>query len=218
MNYKQFYYTSMKYFLMKKIGAGFTLTAFVLIAACNSGTDNKTNNTPASDNSTATSPQEKTGITDIAYIRVDSVIQNYDMYHDFRTELEKKAKKLEAEFNSKVKAWEKDMTTFNEKVEKMLLTHSQQEEQGRQLQMRQKELMEVIAPKLRAELTDEEAVMNRSINDAIQQYVDRYNADKNYSLILNGAVVLSGNRSMDITAEILTGLNQEYIASKATKK
>jgi outer membrane protein len=208
----------MKYFLMKKIGAGFILTAFVLIAACNSGANNTANNTPASDNTTASSPQEKTRITDIAYIRVDSLIQHYDMYHDFRTELEKKAKKLQSEFDSKVKAWQKDMTTFNEKVEKMLLTHSQQEEQGQQLQMRQKELMEVTAPKLREELMEEETVMNRSINDAIQKYVDRYNADRNYALILNGAVVLSGNKSMDITAEILKGLNQEYIANKATRK
>ncbi|MDR2467305.1 MAG: OmpH family outer membrane protein [Prevotellaceae bacterium] len=208
---------------MKKIGAGFILAAFVMVAACNSGANTTANNTPASDNNnnnntSAASPQEKTRITDIAYIRVDSVIQNYDMYHDLRAELEKKAKKLDAEFDAKVKAWQKDMTAFNEKAEKMLLTHSQQEEQGRQLQMRQKELMEVTAPKLREELMEEEAVMNRSINDAIQKYVDRYNADKNYSLILNGAVVLSGNRSMDITAEILKGLNQEYIATKAAKK
>ncbi|MDR0560692.1 MAG: OmpH family outer membrane protein [Prevotellaceae bacterium] len=202
---------------MKKIVVGCTgiLMVALLFASCNSSADNKSAETGKT--SSGENAQVSAKITNIAFIKVDSLIQNYDLYHDFKQELEKKAKKLESDFDAKVKALERDMKDFNEKYEKMLITRSQAEEQNNRLLMRKKELEEEIAPKMRNELIEQETVMNRTINDAIQKYVNKYNLEKKYSLILNGAVVLVGDQAMDITSEILKGLNEEYIATKNSK-
>ena len=208
----------MIYIQMKKKVFGFinTLIIALLFAACGDTASNKTDGKDNAGND-ENSAQTKTQISDIAFIKVDSVIQNYDMYHDFKAEFEREAKKLQAEFDTKVKAFENDYKKFIEKRDKMLLTRSQEEEQGAQIMMREQELREKISPKLQAELAEKQNVLTNTVIDAVMKYVEKYNAEKKYALILNGSAVLTGSPSMDITSEILKGLNQEYIASKAAK-
>jgi outer membrane protein len=188
------------------------LTITLLFIACGNATENKDGNTQQ----TPTQEQQtvETKITDIAYISVDSIFQRYDYYHDLKREFEQKAKKKEAEFQSKVSALQADAKLFREKYDKMLLTQSETEQQSQRLQQRENEL-NLESQKIMKELSEEEAVMGRKIIDAIYKYVEKYNVDKKYSLILNAATVIIGNPAMDISSEILTGLNQEYIANKA---
>ena len=69
-------------------------------------------------------------------------------------------------------------------------------------------------------MAEEQSVMMNQILDAIKTYVDEYNLDKQYSMILatQGAVlpapVVVGDDMLDITDEILQGLNDEYVKSK----
>jgi outer membrane protein len=189
------------------------LVIMLLFIACgNAGTEQG----KSSDPQTSTEAQQavETKITDIAYINFDSIVQNYDYYHDLRREFEQKAKKKDDEFTSKVNTLKADMNTFRTNYEKMLLTRSDAEEQGRRLEQREKDLNEEYS-KIMSQLGEEEAVMNRKAVDAIQTYVKKYNIDKKYSLILNAATIIVGAPSMDITSEILSGLNREYIANKA---
>jgi outer membrane protein len=114
-------------------------------------------------------------------------------------------------------ALQADAKAFQDKYQKMLLTNSEAEEQSQRLQQRENDLRNVEYPKIMQELGEEEAVMNRKVLNEIQVYVEKYNVEKKYSLILNAATIIVGAPSMDITAEILNGLNQEYIARKAKK-
>ena len=63
-------------------------------------------------------------------------------------------------------------------------------------------------------------VMMNQISDAIKTYIDAYNAEKQYAMILcnqAGVPVLTGDLSLDITQEVLDGLNAEYVKSKNSK-
>jgi outer membrane protein len=189
------------------------LAIALLLVACGNNPENKGADVQAPE-STGSEQVVETKIAEIAFVRIDSVAQNYDFYVDLRREFEKKAKKMDAEFQSKANALQNDYKAFQEKYEKMLLTNSQVEEQSQRLEQRRRDLQEVELPKIQRVLAEEEAVLNRQVMDAIQTYVDKYNAEKKYALILNAAIVVTGSRSMDITSEILTGLNQEYIAKR----
>ncbi|MDR1895584.1 MAG: OmpH family outer membrane protein [Prevotellaceae bacterium] len=190
------------------------IIAIAFVACNNNGSvENKNAGTPKTDSSEHKSVST---LTDIAYIRVDSIIQNYDMYHDLKRGFEQKAKKMQTEFEGQVKALEKDMADFNEKYEKMLVTQSQAQEQAQRLKTRENDLNNK-ASQMRSELMEEESVMFRNINDVILKYVEKYNETKKYSLILNHAAIIIASPSIDITSEILQGLNQEYIAGKANK-
>ena len=72
--------------------------------------------------------------------------------------------------------------------------------------------------------------MNNQINDAIVTFVNRFNEEKQYAMILlsqgdvegDGMVslsapVLTADPALDITDAVLAGLNEEYIASKNAK-
>ena len=54
--------------------------------------------------------------------------------------------------------------------------------------------------------------------DAVQTYLNEYNKTHNYALILTTSAttntVIVGNPSLDITNDVLKGLNAEYIKSK----
>jgi outer membrane protein len=185
-----------------------------LSASCGNGgnADNKDAN--SGQNQSESSVKSSTTLTNVAYIRVDSIIQNYDMYHDLKRKFDAVVKKKEDEFAAKQKALERDARDFKEKYDKMLMTQSQAAEQSQRLQARSDELGQKIYPEMRAQLEEEQAVMLRQINDAILKYVEKYNVEKKYTMILNSAVIITGDPSMDITAEILKGLNAEYIANR----
>jgi outer membrane protein len=193
------------------------LVMTLLFVAC--GKTDTGENKDAGVNPTSTENKQavETKVTDIAYIRLDSVIQKYDYYHELKREFEQKAKKKEDEFRSKMNALQADAKTFQEKYQKMILTNSEAEEQRQRLEQRDQELRNVEYPKMMSELSEEETVMSRKVIDAIQVYVEKYNVDKKYALILNAATIIVGAPSMDISSEILNGLNQEYIANKNKK-
>ena len=56
--------------------------------------------------------------------------------------------------------------------------------------------------------------------DAMQAIVDKYNETMGYAMILTnqgGAPVITGDATLDITDEVIAGLNEEYVATKAKK-
>jgi outer membrane protein len=206
---------------MKKIIAVLWLPKLLvmtfLFVACGSSDTGQDKTDGAPQTSTGETQTIETKITDIAYIRLDSVVQKYDYYHDLKREFEQKAKKKEEEFMSKMNALQADIKTFEENYKKMLLTNSEAQEQSQRLEQRKYELGQVEYSKMMSALGEEETVMNRKVVNAIQVYVEKYNVEKKYALILNAATIMVGAPSMDITAEILNGLNQEYKANKAKK-
>ena len=64
-------------------------------------------------------------------------------------------------------------------------------------------------------------LMMNKISDAIMQYVKKYNAEKKYSMIIStqGAnTVLIADPALNITDDLLKGLNEEYRAQQNTEK
>lgn len=154
----------------------------------------------------------------IVYVNIDSLVRGYDMYFDLQKEFEVAAKKKDGDFTAKMKKFESDARDFQEKVEKGLVTRSQAQQLQEGLATRQQE-MQQLQQRLQMELQEEEAVMLRQIQSNIQSYIKEYNVEKGYSLILStsgSTVVLYGSPALNITTEVLKGLNESYV--KARKK
>ena len=59
---------------------------------------------------------------------------------------------------------------------------------------------------------------NREIDQAINEYLDRYCADKPFEMVLSNSdlgIVRWAADGLDITNDVLTGLNSEYRAKMA---
>ncbi len=154
---------------------------------------------------------------DIVYVHIDSLILKYDMYSDLSGELEAKKQAIESDLNKKGRKLESDGKAFENQINKGLLTRSAAEKQQQTLLQRQQDLQNLASQK-QAELMEENEVMMNQVMDAVTTYLERYNEEHNFAAILTTNattnVVIVGNPALDITAEIVEGLNNEYIKKR----
>ena len=162
----------------------------------------------------------------IVYIDMTRVMAEYDMVNDLTAVVETKRNEIQAEITRRETNLANAITKYQEKVQKGLMTRSVAEVEAEKLQKQEIEFTNYANQK-NNEINEELLVMNNQINDAIVSFVQKYNAEKKYSMILlsqgdvegDGVVtlaapVLTADPSLDITDEVLAGLNEEYIASK----
>ncbi|MGM9785249.1 MAG: OmpH family outer membrane protein [Candidatus Cryptobacteroides sp.] len=157
---------------------------------------------------------------DIVYIDLDRILMEYDMANDLRSVVETKVQNIQAEVNRRGKKLENDVKAFQEKIDKGLMTRSVAEVQGQKLQQQEVEFNNYAAQK-QQEIQEEQLVMMNQLGDAIQTYLEKYNAQKQYAMILTnqgGAPVITADQSLNITEEVLAGLNEEYVKNKNKKE
>ena len=158
----------------------------------------------------------------IVYFDMDRLLNEYDMANDLSSVVETKVQSIEQELNRRGNKLQSDVNAFQEKIDKGLLTRSVAEAQSQKLQNQQNEFQNYYNEK-QQEMQEEQAVMMNQIADAIKTYIDKYNEEKQYSLIVatQGNIlqqpVVAGKAALDITDELLEGLNEEYIKTKNAK-
>lgn len=155
----------------------------------------------------------------IVYIDLDRVIQEYDMANDLGAVVETKVKNIQDEITRRGKKLEKEIVDFQEKMNKGLITRSVAEVQGQKLQQKEAEFNEYTNQK-NNEVMEEQTVMMNQIADAIKTFLDKYNEDKQYSMILTnqrGVPVITADPALDITDDVIVKLNEAYIEEKNKK-
>ena len=152
----------------------------------------------------------------IVYVDLDRILMEYDMANDLRSVVETKVQNIQAEVNRRGQKLEKEVAEFQQKIEKGLLTRSVAEAQNQKLQKQDIEFQNYAAQK-QQEIQEEQVVMMNQLSDAIQTFMDKYNAEKQYAMILTntgGTPVITADAALDITDAVLAGLNEEYIKTK----
>jgi outer membrane protein len=149
----------------------------------------------------------------VAYVNIDTIIAKYDMATDLNKTLQDKTKKLEAEFGSRVQNFQREAYDFQDKAQKGLITRSQAEELQGKLQQKQQNLSQQ-ENQYRMQLAEEQQVALRNIHAKIVEFLKEYNKTKGYSVIISttlyGGPVLIGNQALDITNDVIKGLNDKY--------
>jgi outer membrane protein len=191
------------------------LSALALtLTACNQNTGNKPAETASADSSAVAGS--------IVFFNMDKISQEYDMANDLRSVVETKVGGIQSEIDRRGKKLEKDINDFQNKIEKGLLLRSDAEARQVKLQQQQNEYQQYAMSK-QQEMAEEQQVMLNQIMNAISEYVQAYNAEKQYALILTtsgdilATPVVTGSAALDITDEILAGLNAEYVKTKAAE-
>ena len=156
---------------------------------------------------------------DIVYVDLDRILMEYDMANDLRSVVETKVQNIQAEVNRRGQKLEKEVAAYQEKIQKGLMTRSVAEVQGQKLQEQEIEFNNYAAQK-QQEINEEQVVMMNQLGDAIQTFINKYNDEKQYAMIITnsgGAPVITADANLDITEAVLAGLNEEYIKTKNQK-
>ena len=197
----------------------FGIVASMALALTLSSCTNNANTAAPAESETETKAAPGT----IVYFNIDKVMSSYDMANELRSVVETKVNGIQAEIDRRGKKLEKDVTDFQQKIDKGLLTRSVAEAQGQKLQQQQNSYQQYAMQK-NQEIQEEQQVMLNQIADAINQYILQYNEEKKFAMILTTsgevlpAPIVTGDPSLDITEELIQGLNDEYIKTKSAEK
>lgn len=161
---------------------------------------------------TPNSPLPTQGLR-IAWVSMDTILKGYDYYFAMEREMAELTAKAEQDLNQKGKALESKVAAFQDNMQKGLLTRTEAQNQQEALAAEQTRFLQLQETK-RMQLQEEEAVRLRRVQNAISNYLNRFNAEHGYNYILSVGV-LYGDPRLSVTQEVLQGLNKEYAEQHA---
>lgn len=189
-----------------------------LVTACN--TDQKPQATGTATPSAASTDSLATaGTAEIVYINSDSLLSKYEYFKDARTRFQSKTEKAEKDLQSKAAAFEKEVQNYQRTGGNMTVEQRASTEQ--KLAQRQQQLQQQ-SQTTGNQLATEEAEEMKKIYDRVEAYLQKLSQEKGYKMVLTysrgQSAILYGDNSLDITEEVLTGLNSEYDTEKTAAK
>ena len=154
----------------------------------------------------------------IGYLNVDSLQKNYKLYSELINKLKGREKKYEKELSTKSAAFEKKVMEFQKKAPTM----TQFEGQTRQKELAEEEQrLYKMRDDFAVKFQNEEAKLNDEFQKNVKDFIKKFNEETDYNIILGasqlGNVVLDYNEGINITNEIVSGLNTQYDKDKAEK-
>jgi outer membrane protein len=156
----------------------------------------------------------------IAYVELDTVIAYFDMANDKGAELDEKTKSSEAELTAKSQAFDRDVRDYQNKAQKGLITRATAAEMEQTLSQQQQNLL-ALRDQMAMNLNEESVVAQRQVLEYINQFLVEYNEEHGYQYILAKQFpgpILYSDTTMDITDDVITGLNAKYNAEKDKAK
>ena len=148
----------------------------------------------------------------IVYVEIDVLTENYLMTIDLTAELDEMANSLEVDFVNRQEKFQANVRDYQLRAERGLETRARLEIIYEQLVYEEEQLIE-LAESYREELEKAQAFMQNQILQAIMDYLKEYGKEKGYRYILGNtfdAHILYADPALDVTAEVLEGLNVWY--------
>ena len=154
--------------------------------------------------------------SDLAYILVEKVMVENDLYQQEGLPLEEKTRKAQEGWAKKQQNLQWEANQLQEKYQKGLITSFDAQKQQESLQKRAVNL-ENTMQKEGASLEEENMVMLNRNRDLLMRAVEQINADKKYKMIMNASALIDADSTLDITATVLEVVNKLYAEEKEAK-
>lgn len=155
---------------------------------------------------------EQTGGMKIAYVELDSLMSQYQLYRDYSEVLTRKGNNIQKTLAQKQRTLETHVAAVQKKYDSNEFTTRDEVERAQaSIQKEQSDLAE-LADRLQNEFALEQARINDEARDSIQSFLKRYNMTKKYDYVLvkAGDNLLIANPRYNITNDIVKGLNKRY--------
>ena len=181
------------------------LAAALVLTAC--GT--KTTETSAEAAATETATAQQVGTGDIAYVQVEAVLAQCDLFLNEGKALQEKTEKAQKSWAQREQNLQAEAAQLQEKYQKGLITTRDAQATQESIQKRVASY-QANAQKEAQSLDEENYVFTNRAQDLLHRAVQEINADKRYKLIVNASALIDA----DITAAVLAKVNELYAADK----
>lgn len=152
----------------------------------------------------------------IAYVELDSLMSQYQLYKDYEAVLTRKGTDIQNTLAQKQRKLESNAAAMQRKYENNgFQTRDELERAQQSIQQQEMELQQ-LAAKLNNEFNEEQARINEEARDSIQAFLKIYNKTKKYDYVMikAGDNLLIANPRYNITKDIVNGLNKRYNTKK----
>ena len=153
--------------------------------------------------------------TGIAYVNSDSLLANYLYFKELEAQFNVKRDKYDTEYRNRAQGLQSEFENFQRTANNMTMAQARAVQED--LQRKQQNLM-MYQEQLTQELVVEEGRMTSELYDKVADYLRKFGQERNLQLVLTyskGSGVLYANDSLDITRDVIQGLNTVYEAGKA---
>jgi outer membrane protein len=151
----------------------------------------------------------------VAYVNMDSLLQNYNYYKDLNEIIIRKEENARANVNQQGSRLKSEIQDFQRKVENNAFLTRERAEQEQQRLLKKQQDLEALDNRLTQELMAEHQKLMEQLRDSLSAQLKLFNKDKNYQIIfsnINDNILLAGD-VYDITGELLVFLNKNYSPS-----
>lgn len=173
--------------------------------------------TKSSESAAAEKPVSEVGSSDIAYVQVEAVLAQSDLFINEGAALQEKTQKAQKSWQQKEQGLQSEAALLQEKYQKGLLTTNDAQAQQQSIEKRAT-AYQTSAQKEAQTLDEENYVFTNRAQDLVQRAVQEINADKKYKLIINATALVDADSTLNITPAVLKKVNELYAADKKTAK
>ena len=186
------------------------LAAALVLAACGTKTAEQTGDA-------AEAVAQQVVSSDIAYVQVEAVLAQCDLYKTEGVALQEKTEKAQKSWAQREKGLQAEAAQLQEKYQKGLITSRDAQSQQESIQKRA-ESYQANAQKEAQTLDEENYVFTNRAQDLLQRAVQEINSGKKYKLILNASALIDADTTLNITPAVLAKVNELYAADKKAEK
>ena len=183
--------------------------AFLAFVGCK---ENKANT-----ETTETTTTEVVASGDLAFVNVDYVLAESEIFQTEGIALRDKTEKTQQKWAKKEQNLQNEMAQLAEKYQKGLITTRNAQEKEQELQKRAAS-MQAAAQKEGKELEEESIVFQNRMNDILMRAIQEINADKKFKMIVQASALLDADESLNLSEQVLAKVNELYKAEKEANK
>ena len=186
------------------------LAAALVLAACGTKTAEQTA-------TAAETVAQQVVSSDIAYVQVEAVLAQSDLYKTEGAALQEKTEKAQKSWAQREKGLQAEAAQLQEKYQKGLITSRDAQTQQENIQKKAASY-QTNAQKEAQTLDEENYVFTNRAQDLLQRAVQEINADKKYKLIINATALIDADTALNISPVVLAKVNELYAADKKAEK
>jgi len=145
----------------------------------------------------------------IVFVNTDSLLDGYNYFKNKKEEFEKKNEQLKSDLTAEGERLQNEAAQYQEQAKNM--TQEERAKKEEELMSRQQKLMKRKDALLGA-LEDQQAKFHDTLYTKLYDFLKKNNKNRNYAFVLGyskGGGILFANDSLDITKQLVEGLNKE---------
>ena len=169
---------------------------------------------------TAAAAEEATreiGSSDIAYVQVEAVLAQCDLFMNEGKALQEKTQKAQKSWAQKEQNLQSEAAQLQEKYQKGLITTNDAQAQQQSIEKRVAAYQSSAQKEAQA-LDEENFVFTNRAQDLLHRAVQDINAGKKYKLIINSTALIDADTTLNITPAVLAKVNELYAADQKNVK